>query len=71
MAGGFEASGLRVDRENDDVVGVLIRYQQEPSTRIDCEVTRPFTFRRNVFDGRRLTCAPVDFKNNDTVVTSV
>src|SRR5262245_8443237 len=66
-----EPPGLRVDLEDDDVVGVLVRDQQKFSGWVDNEVSRPFALGRNVFDERGLAGARVEREDDDAVVTTV
>jgi hypothetical protein len=62
---------LRIDLEDDDVVGVLIRNQQELSRRIDDKVSRPLPLGRDVFDEPGLARSWVESEDDNAVVASV
>src|SRR6185369_7499097 len=68
---GCEPPGLRVDAKHDHVVRTLVRDEQEPSRRIDREVSWPFSFGRNVLDEIETSRSRVDREDHDAVVTAI
>ena len=70
-ASGFETTGRGVDREGHDVVGTLIRDEQELAGRVEREVARPFAFRGNMLHEVEFAGARIDLKDDDAVVTAI
>src|SRR5215218_3000938 len=71
VSGRGEAASARVDGKDYDVVGALIRDQEERTRRIDREIARPLASRRDVLDEGELTRTWIDLKDDDTVVATI
>src|SRR5262245_15924685 len=66
-----QLSGLLIDAESDDVIAVLIGYEQERARRIYAEIARRFATRRFVRDEVQLARALIDRECDDAVMAAV
>ena len=64
-------AGFLVNGESHDVIRALIRYEEEPSVRIDGKIARPVALCPNMLDELELAIAPVYLEHDDAIVPAV
>ena len=62
---------MQVDIKEDDVVAVLIGHQQASASRVEFEITRCFTLRREMVNHGQGPRLLVDGENGDAVVSAI
>src|SRR5260370_10854317 len=71
LAGWSQAACLRVNAENNNVIGFLIGCEQIRASRVNRKIAWRLTLRRNVFYGREGTGGGINIKDGNAVMPTV